>query len=50
MHGGISGVTGVLQVSLLVGEPTLKKSFIHVIKGDNRTVAGPTQTMLRFHP
>ncbi len=31
----------------IVGEPTLKKCFI---KGDNRKVAGPIQTMLRFHP
>ncbi len=48
MHPSTALVITFAWLSLIiVGEPTWKKSFI---KGDNRKVAGPTQTMLRFHP
>ncbi len=40
-------ITFRLAMVHVIGEPTLKKCSI---KGDNRKVAGPTQTMLRFHP
>ena len=44
---GIKRMIKKILAGIIVGEPTLKKSFI---KGDNWKVAGPIQTMLRFHP